>query len=283
MIESTFGTLSSEQNPAYSKTISHFLLSDFLTIKDCFHSAYKMDFYMLYRQDVLPFFSIFTVNDFELFSTVARHRSGCKISNFIYFSDPWSFEAVYQEVIKQYGDQGVSSRQLARNQGLLEFLYLPPFNILSLAYFKAIGRDSDSIAIEATKLCRTEKNMERKISCLTHRISAYVESIPKHSNGITLDYRTYCAIAANLFFKSFNSLNIRGARAGFVESSWMLPKALHVVSSVFITNSEGVVFSYVIDVGSMPDILFPLSESAIRWHKNAVNDSQNKFPDLKLL
>ncbi len=201
----------------------------------------------------------------------------------LYVSDPWSFEAVYQEIIKQYGDQGFSSRQLTRNQGLLEFLYLPPFNILSLAYFKAIGRDSDSIAIEATKLCRTEKNMERKISCLTHRISAYAESIPKHSNGITLDYRTFCAIAANLFFKSFNSLNIRGARAGFVESSWMLPKALHVVSSVFITNSEGVVFSYVIDVGSMPDILFPLSESAIRWHKNAVNDSQNKFPDLKLL
>ena len=124
----------------------------------------------------------------------------------LYVSDPWSFEAVYQESVKKYGDRGFSSRQLARNQGLLEFLYFPPFNILSLIYFKTIGRDSDSIALEATKLCKTEENMERKISCLTHHISAYAKSLPHHSGGITYDYRTFCAIAANLFFKSFNSL-----------------------------------------------------------------------------
>lgn len=201
----------------------------------------------------------------------------------LYVSAPWSFEAVYQEVIKQYGDQGVTSKQLTRNQGLLEFLYVPPFNILSLMYFKTIGRDSDLIASEITKKCRSEITIESKISCLTQKISFYAKSLPRHSNGVTLDYRTFCAIAANLFFKSFNSLNIRGARAGFMESSWMLPRALHVVSSVFITNSEGVVYSYVIDVGSLPDILFPLSEPTIRWHQSRTDISKNKFPDLKLL
>lgn len=233
---------------------------------------------MSYRFLILIFLSTF------IFPNLSQASEPSVKYPALYVSDPWSFEAISQEVNKQYGDQGVTSKQITRNQGLLEFLYVPPFNILSLVYFKTIGRDSDSVSSEITKICRLEITIENKISCIAQRIASYARSLPKYSsNGITLDYRTFCAIAANLFFKSFNSLNIKGARAGFMESSWMLPRALHVVSSVFITNSEGIVYSYVIDVGNLPDILFPLSDPAIRWHKNRTDSSKNKFPDLKLL
>ncbi|MBL7542622.1 MAG: hypothetical protein JNL11_02345 [Bdellovibrionaceae bacterium] len=201
-------------------------------------------------------------------------------------SDPWSFEVLYKEITKVYGLQNVSQKQLTRNQGLFEFLYVPPFNLLSLAYFKLVGRDSDEISNKAVKLCSGQNGIEGKISCLSYTISDYVDGLPRHRNGVTFDYRTFCAIAANLFFKAFNSLEIRGARAGFIEGSWMFPRSLHVVSSVFISSSEGLVYSYVMDVGNLPGVLFPLSVPAIRWHtvdgKKDSKTIKTEFSDAKL-
>lgn len=199
-------------------------------------------------------------------------------------SAPWSFEIIYEEVAKVYGLQGISERQLTRNQGLFEFLYVPPFNLLSLAYFKLMGRDSEQVADKLVSMCSGENRIEAKISCLSTGISEYVDTLPRYRNGVTFDYRTFCAIAANLFFKTFNSLGIKGARAGFVEGSWMFPRSFHVVSSIFITSSEGLVYSYAMDVGNLPGILFPLSVPAIRWHTDGGKKSKTlktEFPGIK--
>lgn len=200
-------------------------------------------------------------------------------------SNPWSFEAMYAEIVKKYGEQDISKKQTIKNQGLFEFLYIPPFNLLSLVYFKAAGRDSDGISAKAVSVCSYQRTIEGKISCLSLYISSYVKDLPQYQNGVTLDYRTFCALAANLFFKAFNSLNVKGSRAGFVEASWRFPHGLHVVNSVFITSTSGVVFSYVMDVGSLPGILFPLSEPTIKWHTDSENNSKTikfKFPDIQL-
>lgn len=196
-------------------------------------------------------------------------------------ADPWSFQAINHEVERVYGSQGFSKREVTRNDGLLTALYIPPFNLLSYAYFKIIGRDSDEVSSKILTLCRSKTTIENKISCISAEVSRYAQSLPKFANGIAFDFRTFCAVAANLFAKIFNRLEIRGARADFIDGSWMLPRSLHVVNAIFLTAPSGAVYSYAMDVGNLPGILFPLSDAAIRWHSQNIDKSRtiiSEFP-----
>lgn len=196
-------------------------------------------------------------------------------------ADSWSFEAINHEVERVYGPQGFSEGEVTRNDGLLTALYVPPFNLLSYAYFKIIGRDSDEVSSKILTLCRSKISMENKISCISTEVSRYAQSLPKFANGIAFDFRTFCAIAANLFVKIFNLLEIRGARADFIDGSWMLPRSLHVVNAIFLTAPSGTVYSYAMDVGNLPGILFPLSDASIKWHSQNIDRSKtviSNFP-----
>ncbi|MBN8539618.1 MAG: hypothetical protein J0L82_04455 [Deltaproteobacteria bacterium] len=194
-------------------------------------------------------------------------------------AETWSFQALSREWERVHGYHGISDREVERNDGILTVLYVPPFNLLSLAYLKIAGRDSDEVAHRILSACRDAPAMADKISCISYEVSKYSMNIPATRTGITFDFRTFCAVAANLFVKIFNGLNIRGARADFLESSWKLPRSLHVVNSIFLTTPSGIVYSYAIDVGSLPGILFPLSESAVRWHSLTTEKSEFSLED----
>ncbi|MBK9321809.1 MAG: hypothetical protein IPM97_02435 [Bdellovibrionaceae bacterium] len=61
----------------------------------------------------------------------------------------------------------------------------------------------------------------------------------------------------------------------------MLPRSLHVVNAIFLTAPSGAVYSYAMDVGNLPGILFPLSNAAIRWHSQNIDKSRtiiSEFP-----
>ncbi len=181
-------------------------------------------------------------------------------------AEPWSFQAISREAERVHGYHGISENEVERNDGLLTIFYVPPFNLLSLAYLKVAGRDSDDVARKILDQCQQYPVMADKISCISYEVSKYSMAIPANKKGITFDFRTFCAVAANLFVSIFNGLNIEGARADFLESSWKLPSSLHVVNSIFLTTPSGIVYGYAMDVGSLPGILFPLSESAVHWH-----------------
>jgi hypothetical protein len=200
-------------------------------------------------------------------------------------SNPWSFNNYYQETTKRYGPLGMSPKELTRNEGLLNSLYVPPFNLLSLMYFKTVGRDSDNVAQQILESCKGKLKTELIISCISNGVSIYVKNQPRRTNGITYDGRTFCAIAANLFAKIFNALNIRGARADFLDASWKLPRSLHVVNTLFLTSPTGEVFGYVIDVGNLPFILFPISDPAVRFHTRGGNEitTISTFPEIDFL
>jgi hypothetical protein len=177
-------------------------------------------------------------------------------------TDPWSVQAFSHEA---FFDERASDQALRVTHAVTTMLYIPPLNILSLTYFKVLGRIDSGVPETILRECGTERSLDAKIVCLSRKTADYAQSIPQYDSGFTRDGRTFCAVAANLFARLYNSLNIPRSRADFLDAS-LLPPALHVANVIFLTSPSGVVFSYVIDAGNLPGVLFPLSQLAINFH-----------------
>lgn len=218
--------------------------------------------------------SFFLLGLFSPNSAVAFQNSGANLK----VSDPWSFRAFYHELrlVKASGE--LPLEKVERNDGLFGALYVPPLNILSWIYFKTIGRDSDDVAKAVLSKCPSAAGLDKQIFCMSNNVAAYVEKLPSEKSGVMFDWRTYCAVAANVFANSFNRLKIPRSHADFVDGSWRFPSALHVVNVVYLTTPDGRVFSYVVDNGNLPGVLFPLSEAAIRFHTGDPRGVKTKDP-----
>lgn len=185
----------------------------------------------------------------------------------------WSIEN-YRHAIYGAYDDGLSVKAAKRAHTLVSVGYLPPFNLISLIYFKVLGRDSGQDGAKILAACKKPGWLvEAQISCISLKISYYVTTLPSYSNGILFDGRTFCAVAANLFVNVFNGLEIPRSAAGYLDAS-ISPPALHVVNSFTLTSSDGVTYGYVTDVGSRPGVVYASSIAAQNFAKK-----QKPYPD----
>jgi len=179
-----------------------------------------------------------------------------------YVSNLWSIENYKAELGTTIQDSNTNKIQ----EAALTVLYLPPVNIISYLYFRTLGRDSDNIAEAVVRTCTAAPlALEELLTCLSQKISRYVNSLPSTLHGVTYDARTFCAVAAHLFEKSFNLLRIPRSAVGYMDATTNFP-SLHVINSFTLTDNEGRTYGYAIDVGVKPLTIFPTSISSQRYH-----------------
>lgn len=199
-------------------------------------------------------------------------------------SYPWTVNN-YKSVLNEIPLEKPESEA---NFNLLDIAYIFPFNVFSSAYMKVFGRDSDHLAELVFEYCKQKEkelssifSVEQNIACLSTSIKFLTYKKKWYGPGVSKDFRTYCALTANAFYRAFKLLNIPKSGVGFTDGT-NSSRGLHVVNTISFTSPEGEVFGYVIDVSTRPSNLFPSSQAAIRYHDR---DGDNKseffyFPNI---
>lgn len=116
-----------------------------------------------------------------------------------------------------------------------------------------------------------------RIGCLSFEINHYLENYDFSGN------QSFCKAHAEAFDKIFAKLNLPNTFSQHIGASGgQLSTEAHVNNVILITNETGLVFSYVIDNGNFPGIVFPLNENAIRFHDRSGNGKTTYFrlPDI---
>jgi hypothetical protein len=99
-----------------------------------------------------------------------------------------------------------------------------------------------------------------KIGCVSRAVHSHF--VGHKFTGST----SFCRSHAMAFEKSFNALGIEHTWAAKREAEGAKVKEAHVVNDITVTSANGTVYSYVIDSGWYPGVLFPLNDAAVAFH-----------------
>lgn len=159
----------------------------------------------------------------------------------------------------------------------VEVLQSTPFNILTTVRGIFLFPIDEEPLNQIAKKCSAEKNDWNKISCASMRLNAFINE--KTSIGkLDADCKTF----AYSFKKLANKLKIPGLfvqteqfKGSFVKDGSFAP---HVFNKLIFPSSDGQVYSYILDVGWAPNILFPKTELTVRRH--SVNRNFSSLPTI---
>ncbi|HVC09991.1 MAG TPA: hypothetical protein VNH15_08655 [Elusimicrobiota bacterium] len=110
------------------------------------------------------------------------------------------------------------------------------------------------------------------------RIACVSNEVNLHFLGATFTgLRSPCRTIAETFDAAFGALNLPNTWAMHVGADGSGPDEGHVANEILITANTGQVFSYVIDSGWFPGVIFPLNSNALRFHDRDGNGRTDYF------
>jgi len=99
-----------------------------------------------------------------------------------------------------------------------------------------------------------------RIGCVSNKINLHF------LGAIFTGWRSPCRTIAQTFDAAFDKLDLPNTWAMHIGADGSDPNEGHVANEILITSSTGQVFSYVIDSGWFPGVVFPLNSNALRFH-----------------
>lgn len=115
-----------------------------------------------------------------------------------------------------------------------------------------------------------------RIGCVSHEVHKFFKARKLFEDGGRRGIRSFCRSHAQAFNASFKALGIKQSWAMTIDASGGGSGENHVVNLIILPTNVGT-FSYAIDSGNYPGILFPENLAAIRLHSRGVPDVTKFF------